>query len=110
MKAIQDNPLSVQNSCCYLFLQVEVPYFAMDVNGEADPDGFTSCSAPHHSRSSVPYIMMDGSGEVDLVGVTRSSVPHHARSRVPYFAMDATIAPCVVAAVPRGVENTGLMV
>ena len=89
MKAIQDNPLSVQNP----FLPVEVPYFVVDVNGEADPDGFTSCSAPHHSRSSVPYIMMDGNGKVDPDGFTRCSVPHHARSRVPYFAMGGKFGP-----------------
>ena len=60
MKAIQDNPLSVQNPCCYLFLPVEVPYFAMDENVEVDLDGFTRCSVPHHARNWVPYIMMDG--------------------------------------------------
>ena len=52
-------------------------------NGEAYPDGFASCSAPHHSRSSVPHTMTGGNGEVDLDGFPSYSVP--------YVAMDAKI-------------------
>ena len=50
-----------------IILKIVLGILTVVCKGEAYPDGFTNCSAPHHSRSSVPHTMTGGIGE-DLDG------------------------------------------